>query len=162
MKKNKGRIVLSRMLRQSSCLRFCRFTRTLHLLKAGRYRVGLFHRERRGTASGQKFNPGGSPPPIAHLPFGTKVRVTNKKNGHSVVVTINDRGPFVSGRVIDVTRPERARSVSPDYSGQSRHPRSRPRAGIATFRRKIDVFQDFGQCVQQGTTRRDGRRGVRA
>ena len=37
------------------------------------------------------------------LPFGTKVRVTNKNNGHSVVVTINDRGPFVHGRVIDVT-----------------------------------------------------------
>jgi rare lipoprotein A len=37
------------------------------------------------------------------LPFGTKVKVINKSNGHSVVVTINDRGPFVSGRVIDVT-----------------------------------------------------------
>jgi rare lipoprotein A len=37
------------------------------------------------------------------LPFGTKVRVTNKNNGYSVVVTINDRGPFVRGRVIDVT-----------------------------------------------------------
>jgi rare lipoprotein A len=37
------------------------------------------------------------------LPFGTKVKVTNKHNGHSVVVTINDRGPFVRGRVIDVT-----------------------------------------------------------
>jgi rare lipoprotein A len=37
------------------------------------------------------------------LPFGTKVRVTNKRNGRSVVVRINDRGPFVRGRVIDVT-----------------------------------------------------------
>jgi rare lipoprotein A len=37
------------------------------------------------------------------LPFGTKVTVTNKHNGQSVVVTINDRGPFVRGRVIDVT-----------------------------------------------------------
>jgi rare lipoprotein A len=37
------------------------------------------------------------------LPFGTKVTVTNRHNGHSVVVTINDRGPFVRGRVIDVT-----------------------------------------------------------
>ena len=36
-------------------------------------------------------------------PLGTKVKVTNKSNGHSVVVTINDRGPFVRGRVIDVT-----------------------------------------------------------
>jgi rare lipoprotein A len=37
------------------------------------------------------------------LPFGSKVRVTNKSNGRSVVVTINDRGPFVRGRVIDLT-----------------------------------------------------------
>jgi len=37
------------------------------------------------------------------LPFGTMVRVTNKRNGRSVVVRINDRGPFGRGRVIDVT-----------------------------------------------------------
>ncbi len=37
------------------------------------------------------------------LPFGTKVRVTNLSNGHSAVVTINDRGPFVRGRIIDVS-----------------------------------------------------------
>jgi rare lipoprotein A len=37
------------------------------------------------------------------LPFGTKVKVTNKSNGRSVIVTIDDRGPFVRGRVIDVT-----------------------------------------------------------
>jgi peptidoglycan lytic transglycosylase len=37
------------------------------------------------------------------VPFGTMVRVTNKKNGQSVVVQINDRGPFVGGRIIDVT-----------------------------------------------------------
>ena len=37
------------------------------------------------------------------LPFGTKVKVINRHNGHSVVVRINDRGPFVHGRVIDVT-----------------------------------------------------------
>ena len=38
------------------------------------------------------------------LPFGTKVKVTNLKNGKSVTVTINDRGPFVKGRVIDLTQ----------------------------------------------------------
>jgi rare lipoprotein A len=37
------------------------------------------------------------------LPFGTRVRVINNRNGRSVVVRINDRGPFVRGRVIDVT-----------------------------------------------------------
>jgi rare lipoprotein A len=38
------------------------------------------------------------------LPFGTKVLVTNKRNGKSVVVRINDRGPFIRGRVIDVSK----------------------------------------------------------
>ncbi len=38
------------------------------------------------------------------LPFGTKVMVTNKRNGKSVVVRINDRGPFIRGRVIDVSK----------------------------------------------------------
>jgi rare lipoprotein A len=56
-----------------------------------------------GTASGQKLNPHGLTAAHRTLPFGTKVKVTNKRNGNSVVVTINDRGPFVRGRVIDVT-----------------------------------------------------------
>ena len=43
------------------------------------------------------------------LPFGTRVRVDNLKNGRSVVVRINDRGPFVRGRVIDLTRGAAAR-----------------------------------------------------
>jgi rare lipoprotein A len=56
-----------------------------------------------GTASGQKLNPHGLTAAHRSLPFGTKVKVTNKRNGNSVIVTINDRGPFVRGRVIDVT-----------------------------------------------------------
>jgi len=48
------------------------------------------------------------------LPFGTKVRVTNRKNGNSVVVLINDRGPFNRGRVIDIT-PAAAKSLG--FSG---------------------------------------------
>jgi rare lipoprotein A len=55
------------------------------------------------TASGQKLNPQALTAAHRTLPFGSKVKVTNKHNGHSVVVTINDRGPFVRGRVIDVT-----------------------------------------------------------
>jgi rare lipoprotein A len=39
-----------------------------------------------------------------HLPYGTRARVTNLRNGRSVVVTINDRGPFMRGRVIDVSK----------------------------------------------------------
>jgi rare lipoprotein A len=67
-----------------------------------------------GTASGAKLDPDALTAAHRTLPFGTKVRVTNKKNGRSVVVTINDRGPFVSGRVIDVT-PAGARALG--FSG---------------------------------------------
>jgi rare lipoprotein A len=44
------------------------------------------------------------------LPCGSRVRVTNRRNGKSVVVTINDRGPFVRGRVVDLT-PAAARAI---------------------------------------------------
>jgi len=55
------------------------------------------------TASGQKLNPGALTAAHRSLPLGSKVTVTNKHNGRSVVVTINDRGPFVRGRIIDVS-----------------------------------------------------------
>ena len=55
------------------------------------------------TASGETSRPGALTAAHRTLPFGTMVRVTNKHNGRSVVVRINDRGPFGRGRVIDVT-----------------------------------------------------------
>jgi rare lipoprotein A len=55
------------------------------------------------TASGKRFNPNALTAAHRSLPFGTKVRVTNKRNGKSVVVTINDRGPFIRGRIIDLS-----------------------------------------------------------
>jgi rare lipoprotein A len=55
------------------------------------------------TASGERLNPKALTAAHRSLPFGTRVRVTNKRNGRSVVVTVNDRGPVVRGRVIDVT-----------------------------------------------------------
>jgi rare lipoprotein A len=55
------------------------------------------------TASGQRLNHSVLTAAHRSLAFGTKVRVSNRKNGRSVVVTINDRGPFVRGRIIDVT-----------------------------------------------------------
>lgn len=56
------------------------------------------------TASGERLNQMASTAAHKELPFGTMVRVTNIANGESVVVKINDRGPFVEGRVIDLTR----------------------------------------------------------
>jgi len=55
------------------------------------------------TASGERAKPNGFTAAHRTLPFGTRVRVTNKNNGRSVTVRINDRGPFVRGRVIDLT-----------------------------------------------------------
>lgn len=55
------------------------------------------------TASGERSNPNGLTAAHRTLPFGTLVEVTNLANGKTVVVRINDRGPFAKGRVIDVT-----------------------------------------------------------
>lgn len=66
------------------------------------------------TASGERAAPGGLTAAHRTLPFGTHVRVTNKRNGRSVVVRINDRGPFVRGRIIDLT-PAGARALG--FSG---------------------------------------------
>jgi rare lipoprotein A len=63
-----------------------------------------------GTASGERMNPGALTAAHPSLPFGTKVRVTNNHTGRSVVVRINDRGPFVKGRVIDLS-PAAARAI---------------------------------------------------
>ncbi|MEA5620379.1 septal ring lytic transglycosylase RlpA family protein [Cronbergia sp. UHCC 0137] len=55
------------------------------------------------TASGERFHPEKLTAAHRSLPMGTKVRVTNTRNGRSVVVRINDRGPYIGGRVIDVS-----------------------------------------------------------
>ncbi|MGB9370236.1 MAG: septal ring lytic transglycosylase RlpA family protein [Xanthobacteraceae bacterium] len=57
----------------------------------------------RRTASGERVSSGGLTAAHRSLPFGTMVRVTNTRTNKSVVVRINDRGPFVRGRVIDLT-----------------------------------------------------------
>ncbi len=56
------------------------------------------------TASGERFNPNGFTAAHRTLPFGTRLQVTNPRNGRSVIVRINDRGPFVRGRSLDLAR----------------------------------------------------------
>lgn len=56
------------------------------------------------TANGEQFDPNAFTAAHKTLPFNTRVRVTNPANGKSVVVRINDRGPFVSGRCLDLSR----------------------------------------------------------
>ena len=56
------------------------------------------------TASGEMMNPAQMTAAHRSLPFGTKVKVVNERNGKSVVVRINDRGPFIKGRIIDLSK----------------------------------------------------------
>jgi rare lipoprotein A len=67
----------------------------------------------RQTASGEAMDPGALTAAHRTLPFGTEVTVINHDNGRSVVVRINDRGPFVRGRVIDLS-PAAARALGVD------------------------------------------------
>lgn len=71
------------------------------------------------TASGEIYNMHALTAAHRTLPFGTLVRVTNLKNGKSVVVRINDRGPFVKGRIIDLSR-EAARRIRLQGTGRVR------------------------------------------
>jgi rare lipoprotein A len=62
-----------------------------------------FYRHGQKTANGETFNPSELTAAHRTLPFGTRLRVTNVENGQSVTVRINDRGPFIAGRVVDVS-----------------------------------------------------------
>ncbi len=63
-----------------------------------------FYSEGQRTANGESFDPNALTAAHKRLPFGTRVRVTNTANGRTVTVRINDRGPFVAGRCIDLSR----------------------------------------------------------
>jgi len=71
----------------------------------GRVSQGLasFYTEGTETASGEKFNTHELTAAHPTLPFGTRLRVTNVATGRSVTVRVNDRGPYVHGRVVDVS-----------------------------------------------------------
>ena len=71
--------------------------------KVASYGVASFYSEEQQTANGEKFNPNELTAAHPNLPFGTRLRVTNVANGRSVTVRINDRGPFVAGRAVDVS-----------------------------------------------------------
>ena len=65
--------------------------------------MASFYTEGTKTASGEKFNTNELTAAHPTLPFGTKLRVTNVASGQSVTVRVNDRGPFIRGRVVDVS-----------------------------------------------------------
>jgi len=65
--------------------------------------VASFYSDEQQTANGEKFNPAALTAAHPTLPFGTRLRVTNVATGRSVTVRVNDRGPYVAGRVVDVS-----------------------------------------------------------
>jgi rare lipoprotein A len=78
---------------------------------------GKFHG--RKTANGETYNQHALTAAHRYLPFGTEVVVTNSNNGESVVVRINDRGPFTGGRIIDLSH-EAANRIGMINSGTAR------------------------------------------
>jgi|SRR5882724_6322438 len=64
--------------------------------------VGSGHAGQR-TASGERYDPGALTAAHPSLPFDTRLKVTNLENSRSVVVRVNDRGPFLRGRIIDLS-----------------------------------------------------------
>jgi peptidoglycan lytic transglycosylase len=71
--------------------------------QAASYGLASFYAEPQQTASGEIFDPKEMTAAHPTLPFGTRLRVTNVANGRSVTVRINDRGPFIAGRTVDVS-----------------------------------------------------------
>ena len=65
--------------------------------------IASFYKYESRTASGEQFNPRELTAAHRTLPFGTRLRVTNVATGQSVTVRVNDRGPFIPGRVVDVS-----------------------------------------------------------
>ncbi len=65
--------------------------------------LASFYRNQARTASGERASPGELTAAHRTLPFGTRVRVTDVDTGRSVTVRVNDRGPFIPGRVVDIS-----------------------------------------------------------
>jgi rare lipoprotein A len=77
----------------------------LDAIESGGRPVGLasYYKHGRKTASGERFNPNGLTAAHRTLKFGTRVRIIHLKTRRSVIVRINDRGPFARGRIIDLS-----------------------------------------------------------
>jgi len=71
--------------------------------KTSSYGVASFYKDDTETASGEKFDPDQLTAAHRTLPFGTRLRVTNVETGRSVTVRINDRGPYIPGRSVDLS-----------------------------------------------------------
>ena len=89
--------------RMASARKHTPFARHNNGTKTASRGVASFYTEGTETASGEKFDTNELTAAHPTLPFGTKLRVTNVSTGRSVTVRVNDRGPYVPGRVVDVS-----------------------------------------------------------
>ncbi len=71
---------------------------------SGQHVVATYYMSGRRTASGQAFNPNGYTAAHRTLPFGSRLTVTNPQTGRSIMVVVNDRGPFTRGVTLDLSR----------------------------------------------------------
>jgi rare lipoprotein A len=97
------------------------------------------------TASGEQMDPGELTAAHRSLPFGTRVLVENLTNGRSVVVRINDRGPFVDGRIIDLSKAA-AQSIGMLGSGTAKV------RVVTTGGNALEVLGEAAVKVKNGTT----------
>jgi rare lipoprotein A len=65
--------------------------------------LASYYKTGKRTANGERYAPNGFTAAHRKLPFGTKLKVTNLRNGKTVVVRVNDRGPFIKRRVLDLS-----------------------------------------------------------
>src|SRR5262249_15918466 len=98
------------------------------------------------TANGEQMDPGELTAAHRSLPFGTRVLVENLSNGRSVVVRINDRGPFVGGRIIDLSKAA-AQSIGMLGSGTAKV------RVVTTGGNALQALREAAAKVKNGTTR---------
>jgi rare lipoprotein A len=84
---------------------FCAFLAVALAAPAAHASTGYasYYKSGKLTANGERYNPDGLTAAHRSLPFGTKLKVTNLRNGKSVIVRVNDRGPFIQKRVLDLS-----------------------------------------------------------
>jgi rare lipoprotein A len=89
--------------RVASAKRHTPFARQKNATETASHGLASFYTEGTQTASGEKFDTRELTAAHRTLPFGTKLRVTNVSTGRAVTVRVNDRGPYVAGRIVDVS-----------------------------------------------------------
>ena len=91
------------MIKPAICLAVWAAVSAVPVLASDKPQVAAICTQAGKTANGEMFVPSKLTAAHRTLPFGTLVRVTNVRNGRTVIVRINDRGPYTKGRIIDVT-----------------------------------------------------------